>query len=130
MASARCQSVLDQIIFYKCPEWKDEGIMRKFVWVVVQLILTTILTPFYISLRIFEKVFRKKSSNMCSSGIAKKSIERIRSLYEHPYSKFVNHSMSYFLFLALLLLSTFGFENEYKSTSVGLTRIGKSTLLL
>lgn len=104
--------------------------MRKFVWVVVQLILTTILTPFYISLRIFEKVFRKKSSNMCSNGIAKKCIQRIRSLYEHPYSKFVNHSMSYFLFLALLLLSTFGFENEYKSTSVGLTRIGKSTLLV
>lgn len=129
VASARCQSVLDQIIFYKCPEWKDEGIMRKFVWVVVQLILTTILTPFYISLRIFEKVFRKKSSNMCSSGIAKKSIERIRSLYEHPYSKFVNHSMSYFLFLALLLLSTFGFENEYKSTSVGLTRIDYAVIV-
>ncbi|PFX26205.1 short transient receptor potential channel 4-like isoform X1 [Stylophora pistillata] len=129
VASARCQSVLDQIIFYKCPAWKDKGIMRKFAWVIVQLILTTILSPFYISLRIFEKVFRKKSCNICTNGIAKTCIERIKNLYEHPYSKFVNHMISYILFLSLLLLSTFGFENEYKSTSVGLTRIDYAVII-
>lgn len=128
VASPRSQLILDEIVFYKWPDWQDKSTMRRILWFIFQFILTTIITPFYIPLRIFDKMFPNKSSNMCSNRCAKTCIEKIKSLYEHPYSKFVNHTMSYIIFLSLLLLSTFGFENQYKSTSSGLTRIGKLEL--
>ncbi|KAL9988580.1 hypothetical protein ACROYT_G003039 [Oculina patagonica] len=47
----------------------------------------------------------------------------IESLYEHPYSKLINHTMSYIVFVGLLFAATFGFEDEYGSSTTGLSRV-------
>lgn len=136
MASPRSQFVLNEIIYYKWEDWQDKSTVIKFLWFVLQLILVTVCTFFYIFYRIFKKIRSDVCPNICAdvclkmqSKCGEKLHWRIESLYEHPYSKFINHTMSYIVFVSLLFSATFGFEDEYRTSLTGLSRIGKLVLL-
>ena len=128
VASPRCQFILNEIIYYKWPNWKDKSVTRKLLWMFIQLLLTTIIAPFYILFRVFEKMHSKVCPSMCSGRMCrtKTSVQWVKNLYEHPYSKFVNHTMSKFVFLFLLFASSFDFTDDYKTSKTGLISIGKT----
>ncbi len=119
VASPRSQFVLNEIIYYQWEDWQDKSWVLKCLWFVVQLLLIAVCTIFYIPFRIFKEMQCSKCSeiNWC-----------IESLYEHPYSKLINHTMSYIVFVGLLFAATFGFEDEYGSSTTGLSRVGKLVL--
>ena len=128
VASPRCQFILNEIIYYKWPDWQDKSLSRKLLWMVVQLLLTTIITPFYIPFRVFEKMRSRVCPSMSSDSVCptKTRVEWVQNLYEHPYSKFVNHTMSYLAFLCLLFVSSFAVMDDYKTSETGLVWIGKT----
>ena len=114
VASPNCQFVLDEVIYHGNPGWRNRGIGIKAVWCLFQLLLVSLLTiPLYIPLKLTRKNFP------CCVFDCHKLI----MLYEHPYSKFLNHTMSYMIFLALIFGSSF--EYKYGPGGAGLTWIGK-----
>ena len=68
------------------------------------------------------KIWRSLSDFECLAYVEK--------LYEYPYNKFANHTMFYIVFLCLLFASTFGFEHEYRTSTTGLSSIGKLCRLI
>ena len=135
MASPRCQFLLNEITYYRWPDWQDKSLTKKLLWMVVQLLLTTIITPFYILFRLFEKMRYRVCPSMTSDSMSsilssrqcsKTTVEWVKDLYEYPYSKFVNHTMSYFGFLCLLFVSSFSVADDYKTCRTGLVSMGKS----
>ena len=131
VSSPGCQVILNEIIYYKIPGWQDNSKVRKLIWFLFQLFLVSVLTVFYIFYRPFKKMFTNKFKcpKCCSyckcCDWCKRFCDKVENLYEHPYNKFVNHTMSYIVFLCLLLASTFGFEHEYRTSTSGLLIIGK-----
>ncbi|KAL9988578.1 hypothetical protein ACROYT_G003036 [Oculina patagonica] len=137
VASPRSQFILNEIIYYKWEDWQDESTVKKILWFVFQFfVLIAIITPFFY---IWYRVHKKIRSTMHIDNIeendkllqqkSKPRCEwRIESLYEHPYSKFINHTMSYIVFVSLLIGSTFGFESEYRTSTTGLSRIDYAVL--
>ena len=95
------------------PDWQDKSTAKKFIWFILQFILIQCVTIFYIFIRPFQKIWCSNSECCCEK------------LYEHPYYKFINHTMSYIAFLCVLFASTFGFEHEYRTSTSGLSIIGK-----
>ena len=128
VASPRCQFILNEIIYYKWPDWKDKSLTRKLLWMVVQLLLTTIFTPFYTLFRVFERMHSRVCPSMVSDSVCptETRVEWVQNLYENPYSKFVNHTMSYLAFLCLLFVSSFAVMDDYKTSKTRLVWIGKT----
>ena len=119
VASPNCQFVLDEVIYHGNPGWRNRGIGIKAVWCLFQLLLVSLLTiPLYIPLKLTRKNFP------CCVFDCHKLI----MLYEHPYSKFLNHTMSYMIFLALIFGSSF--EYTYGPGGAGLTWIGELIFIL
>lgn len=124
VSSPGCQVILNEIIYYKIPGWQDKSKVRKLIWFLFQLVLVSVLTGFYIFYRPFKKMC--KCSDCCKCcDCCKRFCDEVENLYEHPYNKFVNHTMSYIVLLCLLVASTFGFEHEYRTSTSGLLIIGK-----
>ena len=121
VASPNCQFVLDEVIYHGYPGWRNRGIGIKAAWCLFQLLLVSLTILFYIPLKLIRKNFP------CCSGFdsdwLKKPYHWLIMRYEHPYSKFLNHTMSYIIFLALIFGSSF--EYKYVPGRAGLTWIGK-----
>ena len=45
-------------------------------------------------------------------------------MYEHPYSKFINHTTWYLVFLGFIILTSY--EHEFGTTVTGMVWIGRS----
>ena len=93
---------------------------KKFFWSLWQFVVILLVTPFFVFVRPFMKT--------CCSDI--RCHAYIEELYEHPYNKFGNHISFYIVFLGLLFASTFGFEHEYRTSTTGLSSIGKLRRLI
>lgn len=121
VASPKCQYLLDEIIYYGCPDWQDKGIVTKSLSFIFQLLLVTITTIIYIP-------FRLTRRGCCCCEFKDECCWKFRKLYEHPYSKFINHTMSYVVFLCLIFASSF--EYKFGPGGAGLAWTGKFKLLL
>lgn len=96
---------------------------KKFFWSLLQFFVVLLVTPlFYVFIRPPMKIWRSLSDIECLAYVEK--------LYEYPYNKFANHTMFYIVFLCLLFASTFGFEHEYRTSTTGLSSIGKLCRLI
>ena len=105
--------MLHEIIFYEIRDWQDKSIVTKFFWYLWQFLVILLVTPWYcVFIRPPMKIWR------CRSDI-------IEKLYEHPHNKFANHTMFYMAFLCLLFASTFGFEHDYRTSTTGVSIVGK-----
>lgn len=118
VASPNCQFVLDGVIYKQSPGWRNRGIGIKAAWCLLQLLLVSLTIPFYIPLKLIRK-------NFPCCGF---DSHWLRKLYEDPYSKFLNHTMSYMIFLALIFGSSF--EYTYGPDGAGLTWIGELIFIL
>ena len=116
VASPNCQCVLNEIVYLGWQNWQDRGIVRKALWFLFHwFFLVAITFPVYISIRLVRLYSCCEYSDVCCW--------KLRWLYELPYSKFINHTMSYVLFLCLVFTSSF--QEEIGTTKTGLTWIGK-----
>ena len=110
--------MLHEIIFYEIRDWQDKSIVTKFFWYLWQFLVILLVTPlFYVFIRPPMKIWRCRSDIRCLAFIEK--------LYEHPHNKFANHTMFYMAFLCLLFASTFGFEHDYRTSTTGVSIVGK-----
>ena len=120
VASPNCQYVLDEIVYRGYRKWQDRSIVGKASWFLLQFFLVAGTFIFYIPVRLV----RLSKCSECSCGKSKDfCLWKLRKLYELPYSKFVNHTMSYLLFLCLVFASSF--QEEFGATKTGLAWIGK-----
>ena len=103
-------------------DWQDKSKAKKFFWSLWQFVVILLVTPFYVFVRPPMKIWRSLSHIRC--------LAYIEELYEHPYNKFANHISFYIVFLGLLFASTFGFEHEYRTSTTGLSSIGKLRRLI
>ena len=116
VASPNCQYVLNEIVYHGWRNWQDRGIVRKALWFLIQFLLVQVTCIFYI----LDRLVRLCSCSKFKHGIC---CWKFRKLYEHPYSKFINHTMSYVLFLCLVFASSF--QEDFGTTRPGLAWIGK-----
>ncbi|CAH3108964.1 unnamed protein product [Pocillopora meandrina] len=119
VASPNCQFVLDEVIYYGIPGWRNMGIGIKTFWCLLQLLQVSVMIPFYIPLKLIRKNF--PCCRGCDSNCLRELYHWLIMLYEHPYSKFLNHTLSYIIFLALIFGSSF--EHKYGPGGAGLTWI-------
>ena len=103
-------------------DWQDKSKAKKFFWSLWQFVVILLVTPLYVFVRPPMKIWRSLSHIGC--------LAYIEELYEHPYNKFANHISFYIVFLGLLFASTFGFEHEYRTSTTGLSSIGKLRRLI
>ncbi|XP_022789684.1 short transient receptor potential channel 4-like isoform X3 [Stylophora pistillata] len=109
VANPKCQWVLNEIIYYKWPDWRNKSRWTKVVWFFFQLLLVAVSSVFYIPIRLVRKFYR-----CCQDD----GIWEFRELYEHPYSKFINHTMWYLVFLWMIFLTSF--DSKFGTTVTGL----------
>ena len=119
VASPKCQYILNEIIYRGWRNWQDKGILRKASWFLIQFVLVAITCFVYIPVRLLRRC--------CGCGkVEDICCWKFRKLYELPYSKFINHTMSYVLFLCLVFASSF--QDKFGTTKTGLAWIGKLLL--
>ena len=116
MASPKCQYILNEIVYFKWPHWQDMGRAPKIAWSVIQFFIVIITSCFYIPLRLAGKL------RCCERDDG--SWWKFRKFYEHPYSKFINHTTGYLVFLSFVIVTSF--QQEFATTVTGLVSIGKS----
>ena len=125
-ASPRCQSILNDII-YKDPCWQDRNLLVKLIWAVfIQLPLVALFSLIYVPCHLADLcVERVGCSNwLCLSGRCNWCCYRlVRNTFEHPYSKFVNHTVGYLAFLCVIVANTF--ETNFETSLAGLSALGK-----
>ena len=116
MASPKCQYILNEVIYFEWPHWQTMSRLPKIAWSFIQLAFVTLSSPVYIPLRLARR------SSRCDKGA--RNLWWFREMYEHPFSKFINHTTWYLVFLAFAFSSSF--EQEFGTTVTGLLSIGKS----
>ena len=116
VASPKCQRILDEIIYYQWPHWQDVGRVTKFAWSIVQLLMVAITCFFYIPLRLLRKSPCFDEGDGCWWNF--------REIYEHPFSKFINHSTWYMVFLVFVFLNSM--QHSFATRLMGLEWIGMS----
>ena len=116
VTSPKCQSVLNEIVYYEWPYWQDMSCLTKMTWFFFQLLFVAVSCIFYMPVRLARKF------PCCDKD---DSIWwRFREKYEHPYSKFINHTVWYLVFLFFIFSTSF--EKEFGTTETGLVWLGKS----
>ena len=118
MSSPKCQSILNEIVYYEWPYWQNMSRVAKMPWFFFQLVFVTVCSIVYIPVRLVRK-FR-----CCTCDKDDNMWWEFREMYEHPYSKFINHTMWYLVFLFFIFSTSF--EHEFGTTVTGLVWIGKS----
>ncbi|XP_068731891.1 short transient receptor potential channel 5-like isoform X1 [Montipora capricornis] len=116
VASGKCQTLLNEFIYYGWSVWQNKTRVPKILWSFLCFFLTVLCSPFYIVFRLWK--------DFCPSGCCDKDVGccgDFQRLFEHPYNKFVNHTMFYLVFLGFLI--TASFEKEFATTDTGLTWI-------
>ena len=123
VASTKCESILNEVVYFGCPGWQKEKRIPKILWsFFVQL-------PFlFIPLCIPYTIYRAFKDCPCCDQGESKYWKFIRRQFEHPYSKFVNHTISYMVFLGFLIAASF--EDTFGRTWIGLEWIGEKYLIL
>lgn len=101
VTSPKCQFILDEVIYRDCPEWQDKGILKKTLLFCLQLIFVIITSIGYIFILLCPK---------CTTCVENPRLWKFKKQFEHPYSKFINHVMSYVAFLCLIYASSFEYE--------------------
>ena len=101
MTSPKCQFILDEVIYYDSPQWQNKGILKKTLLFCLQLIFVIITSIGYIFILLCPK---------CTTCDENCCWRWFRNVFEHPYSKFINHVMSYVTFLCLIYASSFKYE--------------------
>ena len=114
VTSPKCQFILDEVIYYDSPQWQNKGILKKTLLFCLQLIFVIITSIGYIFILLCPK---------CTTCDENCCWRWFRNVFEHPYSKFINHVMSYVTFLCLIYASSF--EYEIRAGWGALTWIGK-----
>ncbi len=115
VSSPKCQSILNEIIYYEWPYWQNMSRMTKIPWFFFQLVFVAVSSIFYIPIRLVRKF-------PCCDG-DDDMWWKFRKIYEHPYSKFINHTTWYLVFLFFIFSTSF--EHEFGTTVTGLVWIGK-----
>ncbi|XP_015778813.1 PREDICTED: short transient receptor potential channel 4-like isoform X2 [Acropora digitifera] len=114
VASAKCESILNEVVYFGCASWQKMDRKRKILWsFLVQLpflffSLMWIPYAFYLALK----------DCPCCNHRESECWKFIRRQFEHPYSKFVNHTISYMVFLGFLI--TASVEDTFGRTWFGL----------
>ena len=116
VASPRCQRIFDEIVYYQWPHWQDVGRVTKFAWSIVQLLMVAITCFVYIPLRLLRKSPCFDEGDGCWWNF--------REIYEHPFSKFINHSTWYMVFLVFVILNSM--QQSFATRLMGLEWIGMS----
>ena len=114
VASPKCQRILDEIIYYQWPHWQDVGRVTKFAWSIVQLLMVAISCFVYIPLRLLRKSPCFDEDDECWWNF--------REIYEHPFSKFINHSTWYMVFLVFVILNSM--QQSFATRLMGLEWTG------
>ena len=123
VASATCESILDEIVYFGRPNWQKEKRIPKILW------LFFVHLPFlFIPLCIPYTIYRAFKDCLCYDQGEPKCWKVIRRQFEYPYSKFVNHTLSYTVFLAFLIAASF--QDTFGRTWIGLEGIGEKYLIL
>ncbi|XP_068731946.1 short transient receptor potential channel 6-like [Montipora capricornis] len=141
VASGKCQTILNEVIYFQWRGWQKKNRTPKILWSIVQLLLFTIpgIPLVYMILRLSKECCGVIATYQeCRPGIGMGEGQRgccvscrcdkydgccgvFRLLFEHPYSKFVNHTMFYLVFLGFLIAASF--EEEFGTTDTGLVWI-------
>ncbi|KAJ7377775.1 Short transient receptor putative channel 4 [Desmophyllum pertusum] len=87
--------------------------ITKLAWFFLQLVFVAVSSIVYIPIRLARKF------SCCNKD--DNTWWEFRELYEHPYSKFINHTMWYLGFLSFILLTSF--EHEFGTKAAGLVHI-------
>lgn len=133
VASPKCQRILNEVV-YLDPCWQDRNVAMKLLWVIFQWLLVVAFIPIYIPYKLAQlclkrTCYRGKCMSDCCSGCHNSCMNQfwnlVRNTFEHPYSKFINHTTWYLLFLSLVFASTF--QKNFGTTSTGLSRYGQYT---
>ena len=106
----------DHLLSYQWPHWQDVGRVTKFAWSIVQLLMVAISCFVYIPLRLLRKSPCFDEGDGCWWNF--------REIYEHPFSKFINHSTWYMVFLVFVFLNSM--QHSFATRLVGLEWIGMS----
>lgn len=118
VTSPKCQNILNEIIYYKWPHWQNKTLLVILLWSLLQLIFVAFSAWIYIPLRLIGRCGCDCSGGClanhlcCGCGAGPRGYRdgwcSFRQRYEHPYYKFVNHNLSYLLFLSFIFLNSFG----------------------
>ncbi|XP_015764521.1 PREDICTED: short transient receptor potential channel 4-like isoform X2 [Acropora digitifera] len=114
VASAKCRSILNEVVYFGRPSWQKKKRIPKILWsFFVQL-------PFLFCPLIWipYTIYRALKDCPCCDQCELKGWKLIRRQFEYPYSKFVNHTISYMVFLAFLIAASF--EDTFGKTWSGL----------
>ena len=121
VASPNCQYILNEIVYLGWRNWQDKGIVRKALWFFIQLFIVGFTCIFYIPIRLVRLSMR--SSCEFKDDCCWSCCWKFRKLYELPYSKFINHTLCYVVFLGLVFASSF--QDKFRTTTTGLISFGK-----
>ena len=116
VASPKCQFVLNEIIYRGWRNWRDRSIVRKTLSLFLHFFLVAITSVVYIPIRLIQR-------SCCCGKLQDSCCWKFRKLFELPYAKFVNHTMSYLVFLSLLYTSSY--PPDFGATHTALVWIGK-----
>ena len=114
VASPKCQQILDKVIYYDWPHWQDAAGVTKLAWSMVQLLMVAISCFVYIPLRILRKSPCFDEDDGCWWNF--------REIYEHPFSKFINYSTWYMVFLVFVFLNSM--QRSFATRLMGLEWLG------
>ena len=122
MSSPKCQSVLNEIIYYN-PSWQDKNTFIKMCWFLFCSIMASVSIAVYLPYLVIKEI-------NCNGGYCDEDgcccycvLGLVKQLFEHPYSRFASHTTYYIAFLLVLYFASH--ETDYGSTSIGFTNIGK-----
>ncbi|XP_074637768.1 short transient receptor potential channel 5-like isoform X2 [Acropora palmata] len=116
VASAKCESILNKVVYFDRPSWQKEKRIPKILWSFF------VHLPFlFIPLCIPYTIYRAFKDCLRRDQYEPDCWKLIRRQFEHPYSKFVNHTLSYMVFLAFLIAASF--EDTFGRTWIGLEGI-------
>ncbi|XP_067017229.1 short transient receptor potential channel 5-like isoform X1 [Acropora muricata] len=124
VASAKCESILNEVIYFGWPGWQKKERIPKILWSFLVLLLTITLCIPYTLYRAFKDCFCR---SCCHQG-GPKCWKFFQQWFEHPYYKFVNHTTWYMAFLALLFACSFHGQDTLEGTWTGLDGIDRVVL--
>ena len=124
VASAKCQSILNEVVYFGCPSWQKKGRISKILWSFLVQLLFLFILPIWIPY----SCYRALKDCPCCDQCGLKGWKFIRRQFEHPYSKFVNHTICYMVFLGFLIAASF--QDTFGRTWIGLEWIGEKYLIL
>ena len=123
VTSPKCQLILDEVVYHEWPMWQSKGLAVKTLRLLFHyLFIISLGVIIYLPLRLILK------GCLCCKSSDQERCWKLRRLFELPYSKFINQTMSYSVFLCLVFASTF--HSKFITDETGMSNIGKSLLLL